>query len=540
MIAEAEEYLDFGWSIFPVHGKTPTTAHGVLDATQDHEQATQWFTNGKTGIALAAGAVSSLWVLDLDGKEGRDQIERLQREHEQLPQTLTSRTRNGYHLLWSLPEGVDVRNSAGKVAPGIDVRGTGGYIVLPPSPHPAGGRYEWVQGRGLHDIKPIEAPFWLLKLALADTPRAAEPLPDLIGAGQRNDRLASLAGSMRRRGATSVAIAAALQEENRTRCDPPLPDGEIDKIAESIASYPPAITNGTQATVKSPKIDLIDTDLIAEFGRDKEKPVDVTPTPWPEWNSACMGAGARRGIARGWHVVVGAGTGSGKSLAAANIAATALRAGTSVLILSLEMSESEVLTRLLSVVDGKGIRQLEHGTEFELASWLSAGETLTSLGGNLWINRDTVYALEQIEAAVRAHAANGAGLVVVDYLQLAWAKDADSIYRQVTEVSHTIRRLAVELRITTVGLSQVNRQAAVGGTAPRKEGLMGGSSLENDADQVVILGVPVRTTTGDLIIGANLDKNRHGPSAEWKLLLETATLRMREVLPDEEASYGVA
>jgi putative DNA primase/helicase len=242
MIPEAAVYLDLGWSIFPVNGKTPATAHGVKDATADEAQAERWFTNGKVGVALATGTPSGIWALDIDGKEGERKIERLQGEHGPLPTTLTSRTGNGFHLLFALPEGVDVRNSAGKIAPGIDVRGTGGYVVLPPSPHPSGGSYKWVKGRSLSDLKPVEAPFWLLKLAVAESNRtgSAEPLPEKIEQGRRNDRLASLAGSMRRRGATGASIAAALHEENRSRCHPPLRDAEVEKIAASISSYPSA------------------------------------------------------------------------------------------------------------------------------------------------------------------------------------------------------------------------------------------------------------------------------------------------------------
>jgi len=62
-----------------------------------------------------------------------------------------------------MPTDGDVRNSAGKVAEGIDVRGTGGYIVAPPSPHPSGRFYEWATGRGPDELVPVAAPSWLLK-----------------------------------------------------------------------------------------------------------------------------------------------------------------------------------------------------------------------------------------------------------------------------------------------------------------------------------------------------------------------------------------
>ena len=69
--------------------------------------------------------------------------------------------------------------------------------------------------------------------------KAAAPVGETITEGARNAKLTSLAGSMRRRGASEDAILAALAEENRHRCVPPLGDEEVEQIAGSIAKYPP-------------------------------------------------------------------------------------------------------------------------------------------------------------------------------------------------------------------------------------------------------------------------------------------------------------
>jgi primase-like protein len=80
-------------------------------------------------------------------------------------------------------------------------------------------------------------------MATLEPSAPSSPPPDertCIPTGQRNATLASLAGSMRRRGASEAAIAAALLAENRLRCEPPLPDEEIRRIAASITRYRPA------------------------------------------------------------------------------------------------------------------------------------------------------------------------------------------------------------------------------------------------------------------------------------------------------------
>ena len=126
-------------------------------------------------------------------------------------------------------------NSRGRLPAGIDVRGSGGYVVLPPSPHP-NGNYEW--GSALDESPIAVAPQWLLDLL--EPPNSNGHAPKVEGdipAGQRDSTLMSMAGTMRRRGFSESAILAALIVENRDRCKPPLEDKQVRKIARSIARY---------------------------------------------------------------------------------------------------------------------------------------------------------------------------------------------------------------------------------------------------------------------------------------------------------------
>ncbi|WP_187292816.1 bifunctional DNA primase/polymerase [Beutenbergia cavernae] len=87
-------------------------------------------------VGLATGRASGFWVLDIDpAKGGAASIKALEAEHGALAPTRRVRTGSGgWHLYYAMPlDGSDVRNSQGLVAPGIDVRGTGGYVVAPPS-----------------------------------------------------------------------------------------------------------------------------------------------------------------------------------------------------------------------------------------------------------------------------------------------------------------------------------------------------------------------------------------------------------------------
>lgn len=233
----------FSWAVLPVkpRGKEPLTAHGCNDATTDAAAIRRWWERWPgANVAIACGP-SKLVVIDLDaGKGGEETWEGLKREHSFDDDTVISITGGGgQHLVFARPNGADIRNSAGKLGEGVDVRGNGGYIVAPPSIHPTGREYVWDANAHPGDRKPAPLPDALRAILVETSAKAAAPLPDVIPDHERNVTLTSLAGSMRRRGASEAGILAALVEEN-TRCDPPLGLEELEGIAKSMARYQPA------------------------------------------------------------------------------------------------------------------------------------------------------------------------------------------------------------------------------------------------------------------------------------------------------------
>jgi putative DNA primase/helicase len=141
------------------------------------------------------------------------------------------------------------------LAPGIDLKGDGGYVVVAPSIHASGNAYQWDGIAGAKALlNPADPPAWLLEYITTahNGSRAgskAAPGPQKIPKGKRNDHLASLSGTMRKRGMSREAIEAALLEENRLRCDPPLPDAEVRRVAASVASYKPGDNGGARRAV---------------------------------------------------------------------------------------------------------------------------------------------------------------------------------------------------------------------------------------------------------------------------------------------------
>ena len=117
-------------------GKVPATCHGCRDATKDLAQITAWWCgNPSYNVAVATGPVSKVFVLDVDGPDAEASLRKLEAQHGALPETVESITPRGRHIFFRCENGV-VRNSAGAIAPGLDIRGDGGYVVLPPSTSP--------------------------------------------------------------------------------------------------------------------------------------------------------------------------------------------------------------------------------------------------------------------------------------------------------------------------------------------------------------------------------------------------------------------
>ncbi len=149
-LAWALEYAAFlRWKVFPVGtDKKPLIKDWPNAATDDQEQIRRWWERWpEAGIGLVCGQRSGVYVVDIDSRhEGTESWQQLVFTHGE-PMTLQSRTGGGgYHLFFQAPS-FELGNSAGKLGRGIDTRGDGGYVVLPPSPHPSGAAYEWVQWR---------------------------------------------------------------------------------------------------------------------------------------------------------------------------------------------------------------------------------------------------------------------------------------------------------------------------------------------------------------------------------------------------------
>jgi hypothetical protein len=230
-----------GWRLLPCaeRGKQPLISDWRRRASSDPEAILSWARrHPRCNWGLACGAESGIWVLDIDGESGTENLQDLLEQHgTQWTQTITAQTGNGMHFYFAYPTEASIRNSASKLAAGLDTRGDGGYCIVPPSIHPTGATYRWTAP--LNGRMPASTPEWLLHL-VAGPQRPAVRAQDIgaIYEGQRNDTLFRTACYLRRKGAELNEITAKLFEQNATRCRPPLADEDIQKIARQAAAYP--------------------------------------------------------------------------------------------------------------------------------------------------------------------------------------------------------------------------------------------------------------------------------------------------------------
>lgn len=218
---------------------------GVLNADTDPQVIREWWSlYPDANIGIATGDASGVVVLDIDEEHGGGQtLATLEERFGQLPNTWCVLTGGGgYHFYYRMPS-LDIRNSAGSIGPGIDVRGNGGYVVAPPSVHISGTPYKWSPLLHPKSIDLADVSGWLRERMVPRFSGSSETkvMPKKIKEGERNNWMASIAGTMRRKGFCADAIYAAIAIENRRRCEPPMDDREVRRIANSIERYQPEV-----------------------------------------------------------------------------------------------------------------------------------------------------------------------------------------------------------------------------------------------------------------------------------------------------------
>lgn len=257
----AHDYVEMGLAVIPlgVGKKEPVTKSGLNDWSDNPEQIDAWWSQGKYAgkhgnprynIGMACGQVSGgIIAIDLDchsdEANGLHFLRDWEVEHGKLPETWTQITGSGGKQLF-YRVGQDIRNSAnGDI--GVDIRGNGGYVVLPPSLHPCGECYEWSISPDDMDVADADDRVYdfirsVQKPKRSDGWSAGHTgIPSEI-TENRNNALFSIGRSQLSKGTPKDEVAVLIRALNAAICKPPLPDDEVEKLIGSICSKEPGNT----------------------------------------------------------------------------------------------------------------------------------------------------------------------------------------------------------------------------------------------------------------------------------------------------------
>jgi hypothetical protein len=235
--AQVECYLRSEWEVIPFEerGKRPIEGfeYAHWSRRSISERLDYFFNNPRLNIGLVV--CNHTIIVDVDSKTS------IWNEHPEFRNTLTVSTARGYQYYFR-SDAVVSQSSAG-ILHGVDTRGSGNFVVLPPSIHPTGVPYEWET-----IARPAQLPFdfrseW--REAFFNHQRSYgnfEGILDSIPKGTRNDTLWRYGRSQRAQGKRFFDIEKEIREINRSRCQPPITGYELDELIEHIWDHPNVVS----------------------------------------------------------------------------------------------------------------------------------------------------------------------------------------------------------------------------------------------------------------------------------------------------------
>lgn len=227
--AAAAEYAEAGRVVFPVggaDGKRPLVKWGGAVPGPRHVLQVRAWWRGRPSANIGLRTGAGLVVIDVDPRHGGT-------IDPSWPETRMSGTPSGgWHLFYRSERRVG--SSVGGVAQGVDIRGEGGFVVVPPSPG-----WRWINEAPLAELPDLGTAVTRDRSADGGLPAEWRPFDvrDEVAEGGRNHYLAQMAGWLASLGQDEDEIERMLQDYNDVACRPPLPPDEVAAIAASIARY---------------------------------------------------------------------------------------------------------------------------------------------------------------------------------------------------------------------------------------------------------------------------------------------------------------
>lgn len=225
-------------------------------------------------------------------------------------------------------------------------------------------------------------------------------------------------------------------------------------------------------------------------------------------------------LTSGWQntnfIVIAGRPSMGKTTFAINLMVNAIRTGKRVLFFSLESSSTEIMIKILSCVTGYSFSDIKSGNlTSEQISTIQ--EKATPFYNDKLIIDDSISNISSIRSkAMAMNLSKKIDMIIIDYMQLITSDSTNRVREQeVSEISRKVKKIAKELNIPVIGLSQLNRAAeARSDKRPMLSDLRESGAIEQDADIVGFLYRPEYYIKDDLslkgIVEFIVSKNRNG------------------------------
>jgi hypothetical protein len=232
ILTAAHHLCDLGYAVVPCDGKKAAPKEWQ-NRKLDRDELARWLKGTHRNIAICLNQ-SPLMDVEADTEEAESNLQRLFGNN--IPPTPTWASKRGLHRLFVRPDGI--AEKAKIEIDGIEFRignGRGACSVVPPSIHPDGFRYKWLDGLSLDDVKPAELPAHIVDRLKAPPVAQADPAPggQEILEGKRNDTIFRHACALRELMLPPETICTTLLDLNQRLCKPPLPDDEVKAIVRS-------------------------------------------------------------------------------------------------------------------------------------------------------------------------------------------------------------------------------------------------------------------------------------------------------------------
>lgn len=510
-------YRALGLSVFPVVSgqKMPLVSWKEYQERLPNEEEieTWWNQWPQADIGCVTGRTSGLLVLDIDGDEGRRSI-----DIYEIPSVPKVRTRRGFQVYFNMVD-TGARTTVAGVLPGVDVRGEGGMVKMPPSLCSDGSRYEWLNGL---ETPRVEPPGWLLDLL---KPRQAY---EARQKGWVAEALTNLTDGTKH--ATLISVFGRLRNDNYAKEDAfafvwpyaqekGVSEADIWERIESVWTlYPPKEQQLT---------DLLTFDVGVESYLEKlqARAQHVEPefvTGFPSLDRLT------RGFPRKNIYVIGAPTNGGKTQFVLSSIHALLKKGKRVLYFSTEMPQEEIMDRFNAIGAGIPLDELRSGflkaaSRAKLVNYLQ--DTNTS---NFIISPEDTPTLETVRSSVEKAKPD---ILIIDHLHHVKTQGLDRRIA-IDDFITGLKKLIIEKNMPVVVTAQLKRKDAMPGAKVSygMHDFKESGGIENEAG-VCLLLCPPDAWTGDRVqnVTAYIPKNRHGRrEVRFTLEFDTEIVRFQE------------